>query len=308
MNKKKILAFIIFSYSSFLYSSESDAKITKLPPTKPPATYVKPPDGKKYVIGSWYFGFFSNFFCALNHLMWCDEHDKIPVIYWNNISTYYQQGGYNGSTNVWEYYFEPVSPLAYNAQDKIYNYYWNPDNTGFYYDMLDDGSRMKAQSIIKKHIKIKPSIQKKIDTFYNEKIAGKLTVGIHIRGTDKILEEESVSLQEVIQYSKKFNKKKFQFLIASEDSSVFEYLKKHIDAPVIFYNSFRTTSTQLAWWQYLPNKAQLGEEVLIEVQLLSRCNFLIHNYSNVSTAALYFNPQMPHKLFQSGAVKAHCID
>jgi Flp pilus assembly secretin CpaC len=42
------------------------------------------------------------------------------------------------------------------------------------------------------------------------------------------------------------------------------------------------------------NRALLGEEVIIEAMLLSKCNFLIHGPSNVTTAVLVLNPYLKH--------------
>lgn len=48
---------------------------------------------------------------------------------------------------------------------------------------------------------------------------------------------------------------------------------------------------------------EMGEDVLVETMLLSRCNHFVHTISNVSTAALFFNPDLEHTMMYCGGVK-----
>ena len=77
--------------------------------------------GKKFVIGlhGKHAGLFAVFFGALNNIAWCERNNKVPVVYWDNKSLYYTPGGYNNSTNVWEYYFEQTSSLSYLPGDSV---------------------------------------------------------------------------------------------------------------------------------------------------------------------------------------------
>ncbi|MDR3550762.1 MAG: hypothetical protein P4L31_05070, partial [Candidatus Babeliales bacterium] len=93
MNKVLLL---IFLFPFTVYSSCND--VTRKP--------------QKHVIGVHPgAGFFSAFLGALNQLDWCQRTKKTPVVYWDDRSLYYDSKGFNGSRNVWEYYFKPVSHL-----------------------------------------------------------------------------------------------------------------------------------------------------------------------------------------------------
>ena len=74
---------------------------------------------RKSVIGSDGTGFFVNYCRVLNHIQHCRLNNQIPVVYWNESSSYYDENGYNGSLNAWEYYFEPVSGEKYEITDLI---------------------------------------------------------------------------------------------------------------------------------------------------------------------------------------------
>ncbi|MDR3550121.1 MAG: hypothetical protein P4L31_01810, partial [Candidatus Babeliales bacterium] len=64
---------------------------------------------------------------------------------------------------------------------------------------------------------------------------------------------------------------------------------------IIYYDCFRSDNGNPLHFRK-PSPGQLGQDVLIEALLLSRCNALVHTYSNVSTGALYFNPTAKHVL------------
>ena len=59
-------------------------------------------------------GFFSAFLQVLDNLRWCEQNGYKPIIQWGSDSQYYIPEGYNGSYNVWEYYFEPTGVAITN--------------------------------------------------------------------------------------------------------------------------------------------------------------------------------------------------
>ena len=133
---------------------------------------------------------------------WCERNNKIPVVHWDQQSLYFQPQGYNGSYNVWEYFFEPLSGLNYQPGNTVHRNYFAPDGSGIEYrsfnglDMI--AYKYWAHDLINKYIKIKPSIKAKIDHFYNRYMVGKKTIGIHLRGTDKQAEVKQVPVSRII--------------------------------------------------------------------------------------------------------------
>ncbi len=253
---------------------------------------------EKYVIGTWRgAGLCVNFNSVLNHIGWCEDNNRTPVVYWDHVSPYYVSQGFNGSDNVWEYYFEPVSHLAYESEDIIHRYH--PDGRwAFNYFAIDPINRSNAHYFISKYIKIKPIVQAKIDHFYQQYMTDRNTIGIHLRGTDKKTEEKLVSPETMINTALKYADSNTQFLIASDDQrlldKMIQLLPKH---KVIYYDCYRSENDKPLHEPYRkPSFAQLGEDVLVEVSLLAKCTRLIHTYSNVSATILYFNPTMPNVL------------
>ncbi len=255
-------------------------------------------DSLKHVIGNQGAGFFSCFHSTLNQIMWCEEQGKIPVVYWGENSQYYDADGYSGRMNAWEYYFEPVSHLTYDKDDIVDNTNrYSAQSQHIYLEMIDIPFRIKINQLIGKYIRIRPHIKKKIDDFYKLFMTKKRTIGIHLRGTDKHHEEHVILLDILINKANQFADGNTQFYVASEDQQLFDRAKSMLKGPVISYNVTRVSTDVYQWPALYKNRAQLGEEVLIEAQLLAKCNLLIHTLSNVSSAVLYFNPNMKNILF-----------
>jgi len=269
---------------------------------------------EKYVIGTRFgAGFFASFNIVLNHISWCQDNNKIPVVYWDYQSPYSSHYRHQkpNDDNVWESYFEPISNLAYEERDAVHNHDLG-EKYSLGYLVLDSSRRNQAYQLIQKYIKIKPHIQKKINHFYQQSMVGKKTIGIHLRGTDKGYEEPLVDPQEIVRKALALADSDTQFLIASDDQMLFNKMLFLLQGhKVIFYKCYRSINGHPVHQPYnrselvvntavnAPSYAQLGEDVLIEVSLLAKCDLLVHSLSNVSTAALYFNPTMQHILVQN---------
>lgn len=247
---------------------------------------------EKYVIGCWDAGFFSTFLGVLNNLDWCEKNNLTPTVYWNG-SCNFSCRGEDGLANGWENYFEPVSNCTYRPGDLIHSNYFKPDGTyAFYMGQNDMKSRRSANALITKYIKVKPSIMEGVNLFYDTYMRGKKTIGLHLRGTDKPSEVAEVPFERFIHEAVKHADKKTQFFIASEDLNLFDRAKSILKRKyrILSQDCIRITDPS---WVCIKERVPVGEEVLVDAILLSRCDLLIHTASNVSTAALFFNPNLP---------------
>lgn len=252
---------------------------------------------EKYVIGNWRGGFFSNFFCVINHLIWSEKNNKTPVVYWGKNNLYYDS---KRGDNAWEYYFNPVSPLKYQKGDKMSTNYWAPDHSGiscyqyWLFPGITKNYREYINKIIKKYISFKPEVSEKITKFYELYMSGKKTIGIHVRGPH--FETPPVKISRFIEVANACDGD--QFLIATDEEKNVEILEKNLNKKVIYYDAHRSTdNTNYIYLQPSSHlkevsKAELGEEVLIEAFLLSLCDTFVHSCSNVSLVALFFNPSL----------------
>ncbi len=243
-------------------------------------------------------GLFSAFLNVISNIAYAEKYQKVPIVYWDEKTLYYEPSGYNGQTNVWEYYFEPVSCGQYNPTDVDYMWrMWGSPILQIWADKSTDPSFIKnlKKTVIDRYIKIKPHILAKVQEFYDKHFAGKKTIGIHLRGTDKHIEQPLVSVQKIIAIANKYADKHTQFFIASDEQKLLDQARKLLEGKVIFYNSYRSKNDQPIHKRASGyNKGKLGEEALIEVLLLAQCNLFIHTISNFSYAVLLFNPDIPH--------------
>jgi hypothetical protein len=263
---------------------------------------------KKFVIGPHCScGLFSIFFGALSNIDWAYKNGKVPVVYWTDNTPYFQKEGYLGEKNVWEYYFEPVSDMRYVSGDHIYKYYHAPDATSVPYgvrsydEQFHTRTKLQLHEIIENYIHIKPDIREKIDDFYHEYMAGKSCIGIHLRGTDKHIEVTPVDQQVILNAARQLNEKlggNAYFFIATDEERLLDLAKKKLGKErVIYYNSERSRNNIPVHYRPKKDGAEVGEQVLIEAQLLSKCSHFLHTASNVATAVMLFNPRIKNLLF-----------
>lgn len=280
-------------------------------------------------------GFFAEFFWVLNHLQWCLATQQTPVVYWGEKFAYYSPEGYNGSLNAWEYYFEPVSSTHYELGDRIYtrNVYSRDFSAIWWYSQyikniplltLEERQSIKLvdlpkgltgydeypatqhlyakkfrkyvkEELLDRFIVIKPNIQKKIDDFYNTEMKDKPVIGIHLRGNFIYGEVQAVPVEIICKEANRHAGENTVFFIATDQYPLLAEAQKFLKCPVIYYPCYREETTTSPWSpsQWPP---EMGEDVLVETKLLSLCSHLVHTISNVSTAALYFNPDLPHTM------------
>ena len=180
-------------------------------------------------------GFFGCFLAVLNNLEWCSLNNVQPHVYWDKNSLYFQPEGYNGvQNNAWEYYFEQVSEGTYQENDPQWLGFRNVEGKGISL-LKDQGAkystqeyREKIHKIIEKHIIVKPQITAKVDAFYKQFLAGKKTIGIHLRGTDKPSEAKQVPATAILEAANALATKYpgCQFFVATDEVALLEEAKR----------------------------------------------------------------------------------
>ncbi len=160
--------------------------------------------------------------------------------------------------------------------------------------------RKKFSFLIRKYVKIRKEILEKIHDFEREHFKGNKVIGIHLRGKEKMEElalyhkikmvPPKYYFQEVNKYLKKEPSAKV--FIATESKSLRKQVKEKYGKRVVYYDSTLSDEGTSPHLQF--GGAKVGEEVLIEAMLLSKCNFLVYGMSEVPFAATYFNPTLRH--------------
>jgi hypothetical protein len=262
---------------------------------------------EKFVIGNCpQEGFFSSFCSALNNIMWAEKNGKVPVMHWDATFCHYQKTGWRGRFQPWEYYFEPVSHLAYEPTDSIYRVYGAPDDFNLPMIFVRDQAkfeelRPEAKNAIDKYIGVRPEILEKVDLFYQIRMANAVNIGIHMRGTDRAAKDKWALPNDMIEEAKKLAAEipgKVQFFIATDEECYLDLAKKSLEG-LIYCDSTRSQDGSPLHLSNPQKKrsALLGEEVLIEGLLLTKCDYLLHSMSAVPIAVMMMNPSIKNVYF-----------
>lgn len=277
-------------------------------------------------------GFFSSFLQVLDNLRWCEQNNYEAVIKWGSESQYYSKNGYNGSDNVWEYYFEQLSTDSTGVSETKDNFNQFllkeiPQNFGHRniktsglrvkpdWNIVDDYWRKEAKRIIDKYVVIKQNVVEKIDNFYNENLKNNdLKISVHLRGgrgAKELYHEDNVKLEYyrdcINDYLNKNKIKNYVIFVASDTNEAISFMNKNFKN-VKSYPCYRTDDyyingkpyhyVQEVGWnqsdnQFMPDKrAEIGEQALIEAKLLSKGDIMFHHDSLLAIAAANFNPTM----------------
>jgi hypothetical protein len=250
-------------------------------------------------------GFFSIFLGAINNIAWAEYYNKTPVVYWGKHCLYYDNGMLD-MDNVWEYYFEPVSNIRYQPGNPIHALYKNPSGYGIpcfrNEPCFEQNLRTYFHDIIERFVKIKPHIQEKIDSFYTKNMLHKTTIGIHLRGTDKWNDAKPFDVQVILNRANQLADEigECQFFIATDEERLLNLARQHLRRNAIFYDTYRSQNgVAVHTRDHKPSKYRLGEDVLIDAQLLAKCDHFLHTRSNVSIVTCMFNPDIKNIYFQN---------
>jgi hypothetical protein len=234
-------------------------------------------------------GLFSNLIYVVNHLLIADKHNFIPVIDMENYPTIYNEKKLiHGTRNSWLYYFEPVSKYALSEVYKSKNVIISTNK--FYQVFSHNIYENKNLFKLSKNIVIKKFIKLKIKKFLTKTSIKKYkTLGVHYRGTSykdsanhpfpptyKQLIKKIDNLLKINKFDKIF--------FATEDKEMFDLIAKRYKDKIIFYDSFRSIKDDAFKKYNRPNhRFRLGEEILIESLILSKCHTFLFVETNVSS-------------------------
>ena len=237
-------------------------------------------------------GFFSNITFVLNHLKLCEDMNFIPIIDMSNYPTIYnEKKKYKTVDNSWNYYFESMNKYSLSEVYKSKNVLLSNPNFEKYMSLSMADDLIKSQM---NKIKIKKKIISKADKFFKKYLYSKnhKILGVHLRGsnlktcrgcplppTPEIMIKHIETLLKKNDYNKIF--------LVTEENKYLRKVIKHFGNKCVFYNSYRMD--EIDSFKIYPrnnHRYLLGEEILIETILLSKCDGLTFVKSNVVSAAI----------------------
>lgn len=151
-------------------------------------------------------------------------------------------------------------------------------------------SRELYRVMLQKYIRLQPGIQREIDHFYQENLAGSPVIAVHIRGSDKVLEVPHLN-----ELNKQYPAAIDRFLDAAPSARIFfmtdcfdilaEYKKRYGDLLVHTDCKRVLRCDEGVHYKHYSDKKRKGLDIIKDTWLAAKCDYFIGNgYSNVSRA------------------------
>lgn len=272
-------------------------------------------------------GFGAVILTTMNLIRYCERNNYYPVASYDaDCNTPFFDPDY--SNEVWTQYFEPIMPLSYddlqlclkaNLKDKniqewlhhltsdqavkiseehpdsVYSFpfgKWRSEDLG----SLDDWyaqQRAKGRETIGKYVKPKAHIMEKVESFSRKHFSDAFVLGVHIRGTD-LHYAPVVSPAEYFPHidACRENHPDMKIFLATDQAQYIDVFKNRYKDDLIYSDCFRSDNEVAPFLRKEISPYSKGEDVLLDILLLSRADFLIKGSSNVGEMALYFNKDL----------------
>ena len=268
-------------------------------------------------------GFFCEFLKVVDNILhFEDEQLNAVTIDWAYEFFPYKNGPYE---NGWPLYFEPIQITQNNDNDNAptrkvtagsFNHELHDQlcrDTWVLYDKYLPYRQM-AHQVIKKYIQFKDHIMQEVENFYEQYMADHICIGVHVRfagahahevpgGRHPSLESYMDEINSLI---KKHSDSSIKIFLATDSHLVINHFKNHYPTSMLLYiDAFRASDAldphliyeNSQYWLSHPAEFHQkkpgyfgGKTTLLDGLLLSRCDYLIHTTSNVSTFASFMNP------------------
>lgn len=201
--------------------------------------------------------------------------------------------------NVWEYYFQQPGDVDYPPEDqveKVVDEIINVPESEFRDVFMVNPTqeyisnrRHEFNKIINDHIKLQPSVEKKMQEFIDFNFKGKKVLGVHFRGTDH------PDKKSVFEYFQAIKDKAVDYdliFCASDEAERIDALTTVFGDKVVTYNSLRSETAEPLHYSDKP-KYRIGEDVIVEAYILSKTDFLFCcSNSNVNYFSRAINPTL----------------
>ena len=267
-------------------------------------------------------GFTALMVYALNGVRKAVENNELPVVNYDKKTTLHFYEPTIGE-NIWEYFFEPVASVSYEQLKKYLNEnligeqdilqysskeiyhthlkdkgrlatFWAMEEPGDKVEFMTE-KRALGRTFVKKYIRVKPTILQKVEAFRQEKFKAKFIIGVHIRGTDfayakpTSIDQYFESIDAFIQDKKL---KEYQVFLATDQEQYVVLFKEKYGDKVITYEALRSKNDVSPFQFKNASGYKKGEDVLIDILLLSSSQYLFKSAAAVGEMALWFNDEL----------------
>jgi protein O-GlcNAc transferase len=160
--------------------------------------------------------------------------------------------------------------------------------------------------LFRRYLKVQPAIAARVESFFQQRLAGTSNLALHVRGGDKGGEDPNLAelnslYPAEIERHLQLDPGARLFLITDDAEILAEYQRRYGER-VIHTGATRSATGQGVHYQAQPSRYRLGEEVLVDALLAARCERFIGNgLSNVSCAVAQMKQWPPGSCTLLGA-------
>jgi len=225
-------------------------------------------------------GFAGNIYITLNALTHIGHEDKLHVdMETNECACTQSNADLHGTKNCWEYYFDQVSigdePFGY--MDSLVTANLSYDNREVF---MHPENFIDLKTKFFNSFSLKPYLVELIDSYYQNNLKDKVTLGVQVRLTDMKYHHHVSSIDPYIEKIKTILLERpdiNQIFLATDDSTIIPILRSAIPIPILCYEDmFRADETKLHIMPYDRftdgrelHRYKLGVECLQEIFTLS---------------------------------------
>lgn len=203
------------------------------------------------------------------------------------------------SKNFWNYYF--VQPLPQLPQDR--EIVSNLFHEIYPLRIWDQQHILQLNRTVVSRLQftapVKQVMERYMPVFQSQKV-----LGIQIRGTDHKEEVLPVSQERILKEIDRRIKGYDKLFVATDDHNIIMFLQSRYGEKFFYFEAERSSNEEAVHLnRQIKDRYRLGLEVLLDCYCLSLCSYAMLMQSNISYAALLFNPKLPYTLLERYPVK-----
>lgn len=227
-------------------------------------------------------GFFSNMFEILNILHELEinsiEYNNIEI---NNFSKNYSKNNCNSYYDFFQSHFDKeINISKLNCGKTIESFLvMNQVETC---DIFINKDKIKhTNELINKYIKPNDIILDKITYYLDNNFKGKKILGVHVRRTDHEGHGKFVEINKYISYINGIISNYDNLFIITDDNITLDLFKNVYGDKLLYVDNIIRSNNGVAIHYGNYDKYDIGEDVIIEAYILSKCKMIIGTSSNV---------------------------
>ncbi|CAH1244940.1 Hypp7400 [Branchiostoma lanceolatum] len=172
-----------------------------------------------------------------------------------------------------------------------------------YFQPITAETRALVNHVISGYLQPAARVKNIVDTFYQSSMSNSVNIGVHVRLEASHTEEMAIfhqtapKLQHFVQVVQRLMKdiattnsgREIRIFLASDlDEVIEEFKSKFGENRVLHISAFRGETK----FRNKSSGQQLGDQVFSDILLMAKCDYFVHDESNVASVVYYFNPNI----------------